>query len=43
MMRSDIKIMSSISCIRPIHILTIVRKTVDYFESLDKGSPQFPL
>ena len=29
-MRSDIKITSSISCIHPKHIVTIVRKTVDY-------------
>ena len=35
MMRSDINITSSISCIRPIHVVTIVHKTVDYFEVLD--------
>ena len=35
MTRSDMKITSSISCIRPKHIVTIVHKTVDYFEGLD--------
>lgn len=34
-MGSDIKITSSISCIRRKHIVTIVHKTVDYFESFN--------
>ena len=39
MMRSDIKITSSLSCIHSKNIATIVHKTVDYFEGLDFAVP----
>ena len=39
MMRSDIKITSSLSCIHSKNIATIVHKTFDYFEGLDFAVP----